>query len=160
MSTPLSLRNNGGNLVNELGFVDVNKSTLQHVRYSNVFALSDCANSPNSKTAAAVAAQSYVVFKNLSAVMEGRLAYQSYEGYSSCPIVTGYSSCVLTEFDYTMQPMEFFPFDQAKERLSMFLLKRDILPFIYWHLMMNGSWNGPPIFIRNVFKLLKQIVFK
>lgn len=40
-------------LVNEAGFVDVDKCTMQHVRYSNVFAIGDCSASPNSKTAAA-----------------------------------------------------------------------------------------------------------
>lgn len=41
-------------LVNEAGFVEVNKDTMQHVRFPNVFAIGDCASSPNSKTAAAV----------------------------------------------------------------------------------------------------------
>lgn len=41
-------------LVNEAGFVEVDKDTLQHVRYPNVFAIGDCSNTPNSKTAAAV----------------------------------------------------------------------------------------------------------
>lgn len=40
-------------LVNELGFVEVNKDTMQHLKYSNVFAIGDCSSSPNSKTAAA-----------------------------------------------------------------------------------------------------------
>lgn len=41
-------------LTNEAGFVDVDRSTLQHVKYSNVFALGDCSSSPNSKTMAAI----------------------------------------------------------------------------------------------------------
>lgn len=41
-------------LTNEAGFVDVNKDTLQHVRFNNIFALGDCSSSPNSKTAASV----------------------------------------------------------------------------------------------------------
>ena len=53
MSTPASLRN-CKSLVNETGFVDVNKDTLQHVKYRNVFAIGDCASTPNSKTGAAV----------------------------------------------------------------------------------------------------------
>lgn len=53
MSTSDSIRNNR-ELSNEAGFVEVNKDTLQHVRFSNVFAIGDCANTPNSKTAAAV----------------------------------------------------------------------------------------------------------
>ena len=39
------------------GYCDVDKNTLQHVRYPNVFALGDSAGLPTSKTAAAIAAQ-------------------------------------------------------------------------------------------------------
>lgn len=41
-------------LTNEAGFVNVDKCTLQHVKYSNIFALGDCASTPNSKTMAAI----------------------------------------------------------------------------------------------------------
>jgi NADPH-dependent 2,4-dienoyl-CoA reductase/sulfur reductase-like enzyme len=39
------------------GFCDVDKETLQHVRYPNVYSLGDCAALPTSKTAAAISAQ-------------------------------------------------------------------------------------------------------
>lgn len=52
MSTPDCLQNSK-DLTNDAGFVEVDKKTLQHVRFSNVFAIGDCSNSPNSKTAAA-----------------------------------------------------------------------------------------------------------
>lgn len=52
MSTPASLNRNK-DLTNEAGFVEVEKTTLQHVRFPNVFAIGDCSSSPNSKTAAA-----------------------------------------------------------------------------------------------------------
>lgn len=41
-------------LVTDTGFVDVNKDTMQHTKFDNVFAIGDCAASPNSKTAASV----------------------------------------------------------------------------------------------------------
>ena len=62
----------------------------------------------------------------------------SYDGYTSCPVVTGYDSLVLAEFDYSGQPAETFPFDQAKERFSMFVLKKFGLPALYWHGMLRG----------------------
>lgn len=83
MSTSEALSKNSGDLVNEAGFVNVNKFTLRHMKYPNVFALGDCSSSPNSKTAAAAAAQSQVVYKNLSAVMEGKEPCVNYDGYAS-----------------------------------------------------------------------------
>lgn len=139
-------------LADPAGYVNVDKATLQHVKYANIFALGDCANLPTSKTAAAVAAQTKVVYDNLSAVMQGKEPPQAYNGYTSCPVVTGYSKCLMAEFDYTMKPLETFPVDQSKERALMFLLKKQIMPFLYWNLMLRGYWNGPGVF-RQLFHL-------
>ena len=38
---------------------------------ANVFAIGDCTNVPTSKTAAAVAAESAIIERNLTAVMKG-----------------------------------------------------------------------------------------
>ena len=45
---------------------------------------------------------------------------------------------ILAEFNYEHEPQETFPFNQAKERYSMFLLKRYMLPYMYWNLMLKG----------------------
>lgn len=92
------------------------------------------------------AAQTEVVYENLKAVMRGQNMPLTYDGYASCPLITGYDKCILAEFDYDLNPLETFPFSQDKERLSMFLLKKNIIPTIYWTLMMNGHWNGPALF--------------
>jgi sulfide:quinone oxidoreductase len=46
---------------------------------------------------------------------------------------------VLAEFDYNNKPMETFPFDQSKERWSMFVLKKYILPWLYWAKILPGK---------------------
>lgn len=43
------------------GYVDVDKHTLQHNKYKNVFSIGDTANLPTSKTIAAITAQAPVV---------------------------------------------------------------------------------------------------
>ena len=53
MSSPALLRANK-KLTNEAGYVEVDKSTLQHVRFPNIFGIGDCTSLPTSKTAAAV----------------------------------------------------------------------------------------------------------
>ncbi|MBI5450775.1 MAG: NAD(P)/FAD-dependent oxidoreductase [Gammaproteobacteria bacterium] len=129
-------------LADAAGWVDVHKHTLQHVRYPNVFGLGDCTNTPNSKTAAAIRRQMPVLVKNLLAVMRNGTATEHYNGYASCPLITGYGKLVLAEFDYDMKPMETFPFDQGKERLSMYWLKRYILPPFYWYGLLKGHTLG------------------
>ncbi len=125
-------------LADSAGWVDVNKATLQHNRFANVFSLGDCSNLPTSKTGAAIRKQSPVLVANLISQMRGEPLQKSYDGYSSCPLVTGYSSLVLAEFDYDLIPQETFPFDQSEERYSMYVFKKDILPQIYWQGMMKG----------------------
>ncbi|EDV95859.1 GH15540 [Drosophila grimshawi] len=145
-------------LVNEAGFVDVDKSTMQHTKYKNIFAIGDSAGSPNSKTAASAAAQSPVVYRNMIAALNGKPLSDVYDGYASCPLVTGYNSVILAEFDYDLKPLETFPIAQNKERYSMFIMKKDFMPLLYWKLMLTGYWNGPAL-MRNmlsVFKFNKQ----
>lgn len=130
-------------LANPAGWVDVSKQTLQHVRYSNVFALGDASSLPTSKTAAAIRAQMPVLTTNLLAVMNGGQAVAEYDGYTSCPLITAYGKLILAEFDYNLNPKETFPFDQSRERYSTYLLKRYIIPVIYWDGLLKGKrWPG------------------
>lgn len=125
-------------LGNAAGFVEVDKGTLRHVRFPNVFSLGDCSSLPTSKTGAAVRMQAPVVVANLLAVAGGGQPTATYDGYTSCPLVTGYGRLILAEFDYDLKPRETFPFDQSKERWSMYQLKRRLLPWLYWNRMLRG----------------------
>ncbi|TWT60047.1 NAD(P)/FAD-dependent oxidoreductase [Rubinisphaera italica] len=125
-------------LAGEGGWVEVDKHSLQHTRFANVFSLGDASSLPTSKTGAAIRKQAPVVVENLLATMKQEPCQASYDGYTSCPVVTGYDSLVLAEFDYSGQPAETFPFDQSRERFSMFLLKKFGLPALYWHGMLRG----------------------
>jgi sulfide:quinone oxidoreductase len=125
-------------LANAAGWVDVDQYTLRHRVYPNVFSLGDASSAPTGKTGAAVRKQAPVVVENLLAVMEGREPARRYNGYSSCPIITDYGKLVLAEFDYDNTPQETFPFNQAKERRSMYWLKKYALPALYWHGMLKG----------------------
>lgn len=120
------------------GWVDVDRHTLRHVRYPNVFALGDASSLPTSKTGAAIRKQAPVLVANLLAAREGRPLEAVYDGYTSCPVVTGYGKLILAEFDYSKQPTESFPFDQSRERYSMYALKAYALPRMYWHGMLRG----------------------
>ena len=120
------------------GWVEVDKHTCRHVRHPDVFALGDCSSLPTSKTGAAIRKQAPVVATNILDVLAGREPSARYDGYTSCPLVTGYGSLILAEFDYELKPQESFPFDQSKERWSMYMLKRHVLPMLYWKGMLKG----------------------
>lgn len=125
-------------LADAAGWVDVDRDTLQHARYPNIFALGDCSNLPTSKTGAAIRKQAPVLVQNLRAAIQGKPLPARYDGYTSCPLITGIGRLVLAEFNYRKEPAESFPIDQSKERWSMWLLKRYFLPLMYWHGMLKG----------------------
>lgn len=126
-------------IANEAGWVDVDKNTLQHPRFKNIFTLGDASGLPTSKTGAAIRKQAPVLVANLLSVMANKAPSASYGGYSSCPIITGYGKLVLAEFDYNNVPTETFPFDQSKERWSMYQLKAKVLPWLYWNKILTGK---------------------
>lgn len=136
MSAPDFIKNSA--LAGEGGWVDVDMYTTQHNKYSNVFALGDNSSLPTSKTGAAIRKQAPVTVSNILALINGAEMAGSYDGYTSCPLVTGYGSLILAEFDYDKKPKESFPFNQAEERYSMYALKAYALPRIYWHGMLKG----------------------
>jgi sulfide:quinone oxidoreductase len=125
-------------LADKAGWVDVDKFTLQHTRFPDIFALGDASSLPTGRTGAAIRKQAPILVQNLLAHRAGRLLSGRYNGYTSCPIITRRGRMLLAEFDYDGKPCETFPFNQAKERYSMWILKRYILPPLYWHGMLKG----------------------
>jgi len=126
-------------LANASGFVEVDQFSLQHVRFANVFSLGDVSGMPNSKTAAAVRGQAPVLVANLLALLDGRPLEAAYDGYSCCPLITGYGKAIMAEFNYKQEPVPSFPLDPTKERWSMWFVKRKILPALYWNRMLAGA---------------------
>lgn len=106
------------------GWVEADKATLRHPRYPNVFAVGDIAGVPRGKTAASVKWQVPVVVDNLVAETAGRAPQAVYNGYTSCPMVTGIGKAMLIEFDYDGNLTPSFPFiDPLKELWVSWLIE-------------------------------------
>lgn len=144
--SPLAIQEGPG------GWVDVNKSTLQHNRYPNVFGLGDASSLPTSKTAAAIRKEAPVLVENLLQLMaKGKLSAQ-YNGYACCPLITGYDKTIMAEFDYDKKPTPSFPHDPSKEYWSMWFVKKHVLPWLYWNRMLRGEkFEGDTM--RKLFKI-------
>jgi len=141
-------------LTDAAGFLDVNKETLQHTKYKNIFGTGDCTNIPTAKTAAAVAAQVGVMRQNLGAVLSGKELKGTYDGYTSCPLILNPKECILAEFDFNAppQPLETLPVNQGKPRWTTAMMKTHMMPKLYWSMMLNGNWEGPK-YIRKALHL-------
>ncbi|KAH9079651.1 FAD/NAD-P-binding domain-containing protein [Lactarius deliciosus] len=145
----------GSAIADAAGWVDVDKSTLQHLKseYSNIFSLGDASSLPTSKTAAAITKQAPVLTENLFHLMDsGKIGPAVYDGYTSCPLLTSYGELLLAEFKYGLVPAESFANsigDQATPR-RVFTLDRfqDFFPWVYFNYYVKGKWFGPSGLVR------------
>ncbi|WP_051587527.1 FAD/NAD(P)-binding oxidoreductase [Pseudomonas sp. RL] len=91
------------------GWLEVDKHTLRHVRYPNVFGVGDIAGVPKGKTAASVKWQVPVAVEHLLADIAGTESTARYDGYTSCPLITRLGRAMLIEFDYQNNLTPSFP---------------------------------------------------
>jgi sulfide:quinone oxidoreductase len=142
MSAPDFIRNSPLAVKDDpLGWVDVDVQTLQHKRYKNIFSLGDVANAGDTKTGGAVSRQAPVVVNNITSMLEKKSAgdISKYNGYTVCPITTGYGKLLLAEFDLDNKLIPTFPLDPLKERFSMWLLIKYGMPWLYWNRILKGK---------------------
>ncbi|MGB1025531.1 MAG: NAD(P)/FAD-dependent oxidoreductase [Rhodospirillaceae bacterium] len=91
------------------GWMEVDKPTLRHKRYPNVFGVGDVAGVPKGKTAASVKWQVPVAVDHLVADITGTASSAAYNGYTSCPLITQLGRAMLVEFDYNNNLVPSFP---------------------------------------------------
>lgn len=121
------------------GWVPVDKETLQHVKYKNIFAIGDIAAVPMAKTGGSVRKQYKVLVDNLVSVMEGKEPTSKYAGYTVCPLITDIGKVMLAEFDWTAKPTPSFPLDPTQERYIWWLMKVYLLKPMTQYGMLSGK---------------------
>jgi NADPH-dependent 2,4-dienoyl-CoA reductase/sulfur reductase-like enzyme len=139
-------------IANAAGYVDVSDATTQHKKFANVWSIGDASSLPTSKTVAAITAQAPVLVENLLAVRAGKEPTASYDGYTSCPLLTGEKKVMLAEFKYGGVPKEtfgnLFGVDQGVPRSAFYWLKKEFFPWVYGKYHVTGNWAGPRGVIR------------
>jgi len=122
------------------GWVPVNKETLQHIKYPNIFALGDIADIPMGKTGGSIMKQYKVVVDNIITMMEGGDINKNnrYTGYTLCPLITSIGTVMLSEFDWSKMPTPTIPLDSTQERWIWWLLKLYILKPITQFAILSG----------------------
>jgi sulfide:quinone oxidoreductase len=136
-------------LADAAGWVDVDRASLRHKRFPDVYGLGDACNAPNAKTAAAARKQAPVVAHNLLMDMGMTSGPEAaYDGYGSCPLTVERGKVLLAEFGYGGRLLPSFPawlVDGTKPSRAAWLLKERMLPPIYWNAMLRGrEWLARP----------------
>lgn len=132
-------------LADDAGWLAVDPETLQHVAHPDVFGAGDVVGTANAKTMAAARKHAGVVAENLLAQLDGRPLAAGYDGYGACPLTVEAGKVVLAEFGYGGTLLPTFPLAPEVPRRSQWILKRHLMPMIYWHLMLHGrEWFARP----------------
>jgi sulfide:quinone oxidoreductase len=126
-------------LGDEAGFVAVD-ATMQHPRFPQVWSLGDAAGVSTLRSGGAIRRQAKVLAKNLLSAMAGREPVARYGGYSVCPITVSRRTVVFAEFDGSRQLAPTVPGWRSlyRERRLTCILDRHVLPWVYWHLILQG----------------------
>ena len=120
------------------GWLEVDKTTLQHRRYSNVFGIGDVCGIPMGKTGGSARHHAPIVVENLLSQMQGKTLQEKFDGYTVCPLKAGYGEIIMAEFNYDgLAPSIPFLAPENPSRLWWFF-DLHMLKGMYWYLMMRG----------------------
>jgi len=122
------------------GWLEVDRATMRHRRYPNVFGLGDVNGVPKGKTAASVKWQAPVAIGNLVRIIAGGEPTEIYNGYTSCPLVTGIGKAMLVEFDYDNRLVPSFPFiDPLTEHWLAWVIEEKMLKPTYMAMLRGRA---------------------
>lgn len=119
-------------------WMEVDKHTMQHPRFANVFGSGDCVGTPIGKTAASVKAQVPVAVANLVSLIGDREMTARYTGYTSCPLITRKGQGLLVEFDYDLKMVPSFPFINPYEKHWFPWMLKDRMLHPAYNAMLRG----------------------
>jgi sulfide:quinone oxidoreductase len=131
-------------LGDDLDFIPVNKQTMQHEKYANLFVIGDAANLPSSKAGSVAHFAADVLIKNMLSILNGGKPVANFDGHSNCFIETGYGKGALIDFNYTTEPLNgvyplpvIGPFKLLKpSRINHW--GKVFFRWIYWHILLPG----------------------
>ncbi|AWI74095.1 pyridine nucleotide-disulfide oxidoreductase [Parazoarcus communis] len=114
------------------GWLEVDRETLRHRRFPNVFGLGDINGTPKGKTAATIKKSAPLVAQNLLDVIAGREPSQRFDGYTSCPLLLREGAALLVEFDYENRLTPSLPMiDPLQDSYFAWLMKYRLLKPAY-----------------------------
>jgi sulfide:quinone oxidoreductase len=127
-----------------MGYVNTDPFTLKAKDFDHVYVIGDATNVPTSKAGSVAHYESTTVVENIIREIDGHDPRATFDGHSTCFIVTGYEKAVLIDFNYTVEPLPGkFPFpglgpcDLLGESYFNYWGKM-MFKWVYWNMMMKG----------------------
>ena len=129
-------------LGDELGFIPVNRQSLQATAKPNVFAIGDATDVPTSKAGSVAHFEGEALTEGIRAYLAGEPVAGAFDGHTNCFIETGGRKALLIDFNYDTEPLT----GRYPARFGLPLLRESRLNHLgklafqqlYWHSLLPG----------------------
>ena len=128
-----------------MGYVFTDHHTLKAEKYDNIYVVGDATNVPTSKAGSVAHYESDIIMENLLLEIDGQEPKPSFDGHSTCFIVSGYEKAFLFDFNYKTEPLPgkfpfpgVGPFDLVGESYMNYWGKM-MFKWVYWNLLLTGQ---------------------
>ncbi len=128
-----------------MGYVMTDNHTLRCEKGDNIYVVGDATNVPTSKAGSVAHYEAEIATENLLREIDGQEPKPSFDGHSTCFIVSGYDKAYLFDFNYKTEPLPgkypfpgLGPFDLVGESNVNYWGKM-MFKWVYWNMLLTGQ---------------------
>jgi sulfide:quinone oxidoreductase len=133
------------NMGDGMGYVFTDHFTLKAEKYDNIYVIGDATNVPTSKAGSVAHYQADTIATNIILEIDGQEPTPTFDGHSTCFIISGYDKGFLIDFNYKTEPLPgkfpfpgLGPFDLLGESNINYWGKM-MFKWVYWNLLLTGQ---------------------
>jgi len=133
------------NLGDGMGYVFTDHHTLRAEKFDNIYVVGDATNVPTSKAGSVAHYEAEIIVENMILEIDGQEPKPSFDGHSTCFIVSGHEKAYLFDFNYKTEPLPgkfpfpgIGPFDLVGESYMNYWGKM-MFKWVYWNLLLTGQ---------------------
>jgi sulfide:quinone oxidoreductase len=133
------------NMGDGMGYVFTDHHTLRAEKFDNIYVVGDATNVPTSKAGSVAHYEAEIIVENMVLEIDGQEPKPSFDGHSTCFIVSGYEKAYLFDFNYKTEPLPgkfpfpgVGPFDLVGESYMNYWGKM-MFKWVYWNLLLTGQ---------------------
>ena len=132
-------------LGDELNFIPTNKATLQSKANENIFVIGDATNIPASKAGSVAHFEAEILTENIIRYIKSEPLKEEFDGHANCFVETGGGKALLSDFNYTHEPVEgTYPFPgvgplRLLQESRMNHMAKLAFRWIYWNMLLKGT---------------------
>jgi len=128
-----------------MGYVLTDNHNLRAEKGDNIYVVGDATNVPTSKAGSVAHYEAEIAVENIIREIDGREPKSSFDGHSTCFIVSGFDKAYLFDFNYKTEPLPgkypfpgLGPFELVGESNINYWGKM-MFKWVYWNLLLTGE---------------------